>query len=508
MKNQLQLSITILCLSFPALLKAQCDTCSFNYKVVKQHDVLNPNRIYIDKADTNEYDACPDGSEDHKSITFVHGLGGTVESWDLQKNWVNDHYNASAISANYGGAGWESSFATVAQKLNSDIGSVTAHGINQVFPYRCKKNDFVIAHSQGGIATRYLDLMWDTDIVGTFGDRKFFGLATFGTPHAGADIALTKDQHAAFIANVVDAVFLEKLYNYRGWIKGVDKMIDSLNSFTEKRLTPIMLAGLHTKTLDEMRPGSSTMNKINRHTSRLHKVAFYGTENAPECWRVMDNIVTKSVEDYPLFGAIKDETFMKKVQAVQHDHEAKIASNKRKLKKSSWLKPLDHLKNSKRKKEIKAREKALQFLYNANTEWRFLIGSYHRDSFETEITKKFIVTWQEKYGWLGKWYAQSRTFFDLQVANDFSNSIDHSVYKVKDKKITTQKFTVKRLKFFPSDGVILERSQRAFPGVGTRTERMRENNHFQERNSPETQSCLESLLSGHYDSYFKTRKTH
>ena len=61
-----------------------------------------------------------------------------------------------------------------------------------------------------------------------------------------------------------------------------------------------------------------------------------------------------------------------------------------------------------------------------------------------------------------------------------------------------------RESFYPNDGVVLVKSQKAFPGVGGRIDKMEKNNHFQERNSPQTEEVLEKLYKGKYDGYFTT----
>jgi hypothetical protein len=48
-------------------------------------------------------------------------------------------------------------------------------------------------------------------------------------------------------------------------------------------------------------------------------------------------------------------------------------------------------------------------------------------------------------------------------------------------------------KFFPSDGVVLVKSQLAFPGVGNRIDKMEGDNHFQMRNFEETRRVMENL---------------
>jgi len=67
--------------------------------------------------------------------------------------------------------------------------------------------------------------------------------------------------------------------------------------------------------------------------------------------------------------------------------------------------------------------------------------------------------------------------------------------------------TYKTRTFFPSDGVVLEKSQKAYPGVKiSDTYHMKHNNHMQVRNSSETEQCLRRLYDGGwYDGFFKLK---
>jgi hypothetical protein len=93
----------------------------------------------------------------------------------------------------------------------------------------------------------------------------------------------------------------------------------------------------------------------------------------------------------------------------------------------------------------------------------------------------------------------------LQNANAFmahlANEGINSTLQVKVKTIPTRSF-------FPSDGVVLVKSQKAFPGVKeSDTDKMEGNNHFQVRNSSETRRVLENLYEEKlYDQFFRLTK--
>src|SRR5690606_18099219 len=143
------------------------------------------------------------------------------------------------------------------------------------------------------------DWRWNTPGAGggAFGNRKYYGLVTFGTPHAGADVALTKEEHYAYVADVISTIIMKPIddvtYDFTGTFAGtflaggIYNLRERLDTLIKNELAPLMLASLHRPTLDSMAPGTPMMNTLNNHWGSMHRVAFYGIEDAPECWRVM-----------------------------------------------------------------------------------------------------------------------------------------------------------------------------------------------------------------------------
>lgn len=163
------------------------------------------------------FERCSPSSQVIKNITFVHGLAGNATSWEKPWRWTNSVIGNPAINVDY--EGWEQGFHSSSLRLNQQIGSKITSGVNQAFPNRCSSEDYVIAHSQGGIVARYLDRQWAMcELYGTqspncsptFGNRKYYGLATFGTPHAGAHIGLTQDEHHDFVAKMAQVLYFKE----------------------------------------------------------------------------------------------------------------------------------------------------------------------------------------------------------------------------------------------------------------------------------------------------------
>lgn len=148
------------------------------------------------------------------------------------------------------------------------------------------------------------------------------------------------------------------------------------------------------------------------------------------------------------------------------------------------------------------RTEAVTFLNNANTQWKHLIGALKmvpkppKNYFLAEVKTNMILT-----------PVFSREFSTRAEADkwvwDITRAFGASVISSTSVTLKTSKNEM-MLKEFPSDGVVLTNSQKAFPGVKNRIDKMPGDNHFQERNSAETSRVLIRLLDGGYDKYFLT----
>ncbi len=501
-----------------------CDTCAYNIMRTRGMDSARSFDVPIIPVGSY-YPECPPLVSKKKNVAFIHGLGGTNGSWVKQVDFTaaDTGYNTASFAVDYGG--YEFSFPSVSRKLQNELHSKLSSGINSSFPNRCKNEDYVIAHSQGGIAARFLDYKWDVDSSGTYGLRNFYGAVTFSTPHAGADIAFSINQHADYVQRVISAIILNDANNeiYKSSIKlstfvgnSLVVRLGYLDTFIKKNLVPLGLASQHTGTLLEMTPNGTTMNTINNHNSQLHRVAFYATEDAPESWRVMDNFINKEAADYPLWGAQPDTDFLTTAENVRLENiaaniklENDIKGLRKQLNVPLWglIKALAGANKKIRVMEEvhTKRQTTVDFLNNANTQWRYLIGAYHKDSFTTKTNTTFTLTWQEKYGVLGKWYNQSRTFSTSIEAHNYYSAVQ--VYRKRNDTYNANLITTTTRTFFPSDGVVLEKSQKAYPGVKiSDTDFMPHNNHMQVRNSSQTKRVLEFLYDGgKYDDFFKLK---
>lgn len=526
-------------------LQAQDDPC-FDWpaeaKLLKPGDSPLPfvTNYFGDSIDY--YPVCHPRIWADKSVMFLHGLAGSKSSWHKPWQYTLNNFFGSSFNLEYTKS--ENSFDEAALATSADIQKyLIPLRLNE--PNRCTNEDYIITHSQGGIVARYLDYHWrmselDPFYYNTIGKsffrRGFNGIVTFATPNDGAHIGLTKDQHKEIIQSVISTVILSDMeelsYDLIETFKWAPKLQNSINSmksnldtFIKNQMSPLILSELHPQTLTEMLPNSPLINTLKNYNSRVHRVAFYGIEEAPEIWRVLDMVLNEEPSEADLWMANEDETLMNNMEIIRANHIAEIKDQER-LKKYNLSKmrsnnikkyvsiallsgPITlafHLraKNFEAKaktndKIIKNRMVSVDFLNNANTQWRYLIGSYHIDSFDFKVTKEYKILIDNK-----------------QVIKTEDSTFAHKLYDLllqdpdfNFRSILTITHTPSRVRsFFPSDGVVLAKSQVAFPGVKeSDTDIMEKNNHFQVRNSSETKRVLESLYRGdEYDNFFKLNK--
>ncbi len=477
-----------------------------------------------------------------KSVMFLHGLAGSKASWHKPWQYTLNNYWGSSFNLEYTKS--ENSFDEAALATSADIQKyLIPLKLNE--PNRCSNEDYIITHSQGGIVARHLDCHWrmselDPFYYNTIGKsffrRGFNGIVTFATPNDGAHIGLTMDQHKNIIQSVISTVVLNDIeelsYDFIETFKLFPKLQNSiismksnLDTFIKNQMSPLILSELHPQTLTEMLPNSPLINTLKNYNSRVHRVAFYGIEEAPEIWRVLDMVLNEEPSEADLWMANEDETLMKNMEIIRANHEAEIKEQER-LKKINLSKMRSNniktyvsaallvtpavmvfnlrAKNFKAKaktneKIIKNRSVSVDFLNNANTQWRYLIGSYHVDSFDFKVIKEYQLT-------IGNvvYMKTQDSALALEYYQIFMQEPEYNY-----KTVLTVTFIPSRERsFFPSDGVVLAKSQVAFPGVKeSDTDIMRKNNHFQVRNSSETKRVLENLFEGReYDDFFKLNK--
>lgn len=121
-------------------------------------------------------DGCPT-VENYRKVFWFHGYGdGNSESWSKAGGYAENTYKLNAHYVDYND--FQASLADEVEEIESDLTNILGNeGNNQ--------NNFIIAHSGGGIAARALG----ADFRDAHGDLAYRGLITFGSPHQGVKAA-------------------------------------------------------------------------------------------------------------------------------------------------------------------------------------------------------------------------------------------------------------------------------------------------------------------------------
>ena len=114
------------------------------------------------------------GQED-KDIIWLHGYKGNTNSWADVNQFAQENYYTNSIIPDYSEAA--TSLSAAAAKVTSDMEA----GIENIDD---PENNFIIAHSLGGLVSREMGQLYDDELNPLFG-----GVITFGTAHQGVAAA-------------------------------------------------------------------------------------------------------------------------------------------------------------------------------------------------------------------------------------------------------------------------------------------------------------------------------
>jgi hypothetical protein len=266
--------------------------------------------------------------EEDKYIYWVHGLGGNPERWAPAAFDIHMTYKTVRGLPTY----FERDLAEGALELQNNIGDVFAT-LDLSYPVLDHSRDFVIAHSQGGIVSRWLDMSYGTP--GWSDIRRYHGLVTFGSPHQGAQI----------IASAVDGTLYDLIgYTCESLIGGptasaieddplLDFLLpeetfqvvsDILCGFVEETIAPIIFEDFTVPITDDYKPGSDELATMNAYESTIPIINFYGVEEDPVVWHTMSSaLVDPSIYDPWMGGDGTDETLVNSAnynQDVYYSH--------------------------------------------------------------------------------------------------------------------------------------------------------------------------------------------
>jgi hypothetical protein len=394
-------------------------------------------------------------------------------------------------------------------RLNDGISSSYGLGFN---------NNFIIAHSQGGLVARVVDKLYsDAPWLG----RRINGLVTFGTPHQGARILNNIGDFNGFISSGCNDLLAGEVEESVPNGLLIDLIIP--NNIVSTVIQPICaLAGEaaplafsdFTQPITEdykINPMTPILSQLNNFQSNIPKVAFYGVEDQSNLlWKILFNVKDRLPNSFPAFGADDDNKLVNAKNANLSKYQTKVtfwqnqwsslASNYC----NGWewfFAPVycvfnDASVNSDRNKAIKNRDawqKGATWWASANDKFATTIGALDFQEVQTtgyECNCESV----DYYG---------NTVYQWTELSDSPNCPNYGAWSGCSFTGNTDVQTT----FIPitkeSDGIVLRESAENFPGAAS-VGRMEGSNHQQMRNDTNTRDRLNELWDGQRGSFFYT----
>ncbi len=451
-----------------------------------------------------------------RGIFWVHGFGGD-----------NNSLNAVATATDLGAAGYlaRRTVSVPTTYLVNDLPGA-GHSLNQNISGQTQvlldngiidpSYNFIIAHSQGGIVSRMADMQLDNN-PGTL--RRFYGIATFGSPHNGAQIlnsrnsglvnefatdackaVLSTSAASLFEAKPIIALFLD--------LNGLTVRIEDLCETVPGTFLPFALSKFFSGVSNGYAVGAEDLGDINSHNSAVHKASFHGVEFAKPSEDPTDNGFTSkqvlwrtlgsppdAVTNAPVFSANEDQdlvdwanTLMAEYQATYELHAGNVENAGGYCDWWEWLIspifcaelevsiPLDiELRN--------IYHNAWRWSQGVDRQWKIIIGAH-----TVEPVPKYRCTCEFE-SIPGEPGIIEETFVD--------NPADCKDYWVGNQHFectasTEIEFVIETV-IRESDGVVTAESAQGYPGAGE-SMLLNNANHFQLRNSTQTKNGLLKLF--------------
>ncbi len=505
MKN----SIIILILLLSCQIATGQKSCE---EVNKKVETLNQNISFIEPVFDENFapPPPPPPPPGYQLIYFVHGLGGTTDTWSTASDYVRRNYQTSAERPVYS----EFSMDGAGSDLHSSL-------VNLGTPILETNNiddpatSFLIGSSQGGIVARAANKFY-SDVPATEADRMFGGIVTFGSAHQGAriinNIPVLQQLLEEGCSDVVSAFALGQvpqralpLVSLTDLQNGVDEICGVVTGFIESQVFGQFLAPI----TEDYAVGAEKLEELNAfsETSNIPKVAFYGVEEEPIFWRTM-NYFTTDPNSLDYFEANEDDELVEWadefiLDIVTKHADAITAYNNAEGVDCPWWtlwgpniagcilwEALQDEEDLRTQRDAWA--EGLDYMRSLNDQYKMAIGALE---IEAEFVSKECICKEYDYG-------------DLVGTNTFFVESDDECYDYNEQDVSCSpqdNFIFNRIEH-PSDGVVLASSAGDIPGGIVRPDLNREmvnTSHQQMRNNSELEVKLTTLFGGGVDLFFR-----
>lgn len=434
-------------------------------------------------------------------IFWIHGLGGNIDSWARAAQATQYQapgqeipgYPARKVTSlplSYSEFSLSGAASTLHNMLmaQGDPACVANHITD-------KTTNFIIAHSQGGIVSRATDQMYDE--LGDQIERRFGGIVTFGTAHAGALVINNKDQFGPFAAEACSSLIAGPLEDAIQNIPILDFFVNNetfqniangLCQFMGEYVAPIALRDQLHELTEDYKVGAAPLAELNAHNSGIPRVAFYGVEEEPVFYRTMYSLKVKSPNEFGPFQADNDQPLVDHFNQLLNEYQGKYETYLNQLYALEAMgMPCDPL------------------------EWIGMLGIC------TQYDATYWKTLRKKDAWLKGylWLKDSNTKFKTITGASQGHWVNTYQCSCNGYSFPTSQPSCPpgcslsgvnsywKPEEYANDGIILAASAMAYPGAMVR--KMNGSNHLQMRNDSNTRLRLSELFEGAYGDYFTTQ---
>ena len=331
-------------LLFSIIAFAQPPTCVHTIKEGKQ---INEDPPIIDPTGTGGTNTL--GPDDERIVYWVHGLGGNVGSWakaadaSTYKEWNTGGFEARKLQSRTISYDENASLLNAAGYMRSDIdAAVGGQNTENIDP----NNNFIIAHSQGGLVSSALMYLDFGSQPRPAEERYYGGVVTVCSSMQGAAILnhtedlyqMSEDACQALTAGPKEEFTSSSLFKLIDFFKRgdqgelVEEAVDGVCEFVKEGIMPSLFSGNVVPTTENFSVGADPINWFNSvSTPGVDRVAFYAVEpNDNLLWRTMEYMAeSPNATENGYWGANEDfDEIWDIVVGMRNEYESKYIHNK------------------------------------------------------------------------------------------------------------------------------------------------------------------------------------
>lgn len=500
------------------------------------------------------------GVEDYRMLYWLHGLNGDGGSWQKANGAVtngilSENFPARKVyTASPSYPEFQADLLSAAAEVNTQIKSANTANIPYLPSGYDARNGMIIAHSQGGLVSRRLDMYLSNPVNAH--ERVFGGIITFNTSHQGARLLNNKNQFLNFMETMgkeMAAGPVEEKINNSVFLRILNQLFD-LNELPEKITNfvvslygPILVGSETPNITKDYEVGATPIQELNNYQSDgTFMVPFYSVKDTitmvnnpsfetkekdqsgnyvdvvktipgqvavPISLATMQYFITK-VNDVPHFKAQDHEHVLAaRSHLTKLDYQAKVDAFNSKISELQsekyWATPFSlqfYVAVKKQRQAVKNRnayQRGVHFLNNFDAMYRSIIGA--REFSTTSVTGVRVCHCELVNNQTGHTVMQFGSYYpeDGENCGDRFETSNNNYEGVSCTQ-TTESYTFPTWHHKDSDGVVLAESGMNIPQRSFDPQKIEGSTHMRVRNDDKLKVELNRIFTGGVGEFFQT----